>query len=123
MTPYLKGFHLMIDSWCLDQNAEFWQVKLSLSLTPADLTPPTHVHAVPHLEHDVKALLHLFSSASPPVLFVRSIHIQIAAYGFADALEKVMGAPWETSMSYISAMVYRMSPQCVNHQTIMNSPT
>lgn len=86
ITPYLKGFHLTIDSWRSNRNAEGWKVRdSSLSEEDCALQPPLEVRAVPRLRSDVLYLKQLFSATEPPVRYVRSTQINVALYGFGDA--------------------------------------
>jgi hypothetical protein len=84
ITPYVKGYHLTIDSWRPNRDAEGWKILVETSPGPP-LSPPDMVTAVPRFWDDVCALIRLFAADTPPVLMVRSQEIQVAAYGFADA--------------------------------------
>jgi len=92
ITPYVKGYHLTIDSWREDRDEEGWKRREPDSSSSNSLQPPTHVHAVPRFRNDVLALLHLFSAPEPPVRYVRSQQINVACYGFADASGTGFGA-------------------------------
>jgi hypothetical protein len=85
ITPYLKGFHLTIDSWRPDRDKEGWRLPKSQPRSGPYPTPPSEVCAVPRFRSDVLALLSLFSAEVPPLRFVRSKAIHTVVYGFADA--------------------------------------
>jgi hypothetical protein len=84
ITPYVKGFHLTIDSWRHDRDSEGWRI--TGKQPPAEpLTPPAFVQPVPRLRDDLQALTALFGLPVPPLRYVRSTLIREARYGFADA--------------------------------------
>ena len=84
ITPYVKGFHLTIDSWRHDRNSEGWRI--TGKQPPAEpSTPPAFAQPVPRLRDDLQALTALFGLPVPPLRYVRSTLIREARYGFADA--------------------------------------
>jgi len=85
ITPYLKGYHLTIDSWRPDRDLEGWRLPRSQPMTGPYPATPECVHPVPRFRNDVLALLSLFDAEVPPTRYVRSRHIHTVQYGFADA--------------------------------------
>jgi len=87
ITPYVKGFHLTINGWRPDRDAEGWRLLVSErnSVNLETGPPPATVRPVPRLREDVVALRDLFSSDFPPTRYVRSNQIQVTCYSFADA--------------------------------------
>lgn len=85
ITPYLKGYHLTIDSWRPDRDLEGWRLPRSQPMTGPYPATPECVHPVPRFHNDVLALLSLFDAEVPPTRYVRSRHIHTVQYGFADA--------------------------------------
>jgi hypothetical protein len=102
LTPYVKGFHLSIDAWRPDRDAEGWRILTAPSVAPPKdpamntsnmpLVPPPFVTPVPRLKNDLLSLLALFSSPSPPLRYIRSTNIMETKYGFADASRAGFGA-------------------------------
>jgi hypothetical protein len=111
LTPYVKGFHLSIDAWRPDRDADGWRILTTTSIdtpsiAPSDappkdpatntsnmpLVPPPFVTPVPRLKNDLLSLLALFSSPSPPLRYIRSMNIMETKYGFADASRAGFGA-------------------------------
>ena len=104
ITPFLKGFHLTIDSWRPQRDKSGWKMPLQdweeyLEVLQAD-TPaeeftkwydqqhgqaPQVVTAVPRFSQDVFALGELFSVTVPPEITLRSNEIYMVVYGFGDA--------------------------------------
>jgi hypothetical protein len=85
ITPYVKGFHLTIDGWREDRNAEGWKIPNYQRSGGDNQSPPATVSPVPRLSSDVKALLQLFDAAEPPVRWVRGHKITEVVYSFGDA--------------------------------------
>ena len=94
-TPFLKGFYLTLNSWHRCQHHEGWKVvdnrwsfylfgyfekgsisqaELGNSLA-ANQDPARRVIAVPRLIEDLKALMAMFKSVSPPMARSRSRRI------------------------------------------------
>jgi len=94
ITPYVKGYHLTIDSWRPNRDEEGWRVELR-STSSEVLKPPEHVKPVPRFRNDLLALTTLFEPETPPLRYVRSNRIVTAKYGFADA----SGAGFGSTMS------------------------
>ena len=96
-TPFLKGFYLTLNSWRRCRDYEGWkvagnrwssylfgrsekgsisQVELDNSLTAnRDPDAPQRVIAAPRLIEDLKALMAMFKSDSPPMVRLRSRRI------------------------------------------------
>jgi hypothetical protein len=93
ITPFLKGFHLTLDSWRPGRDSEGWKLAnydpdaaAYAQLIDSSLPqPPSSVSAVPRLASDLAALSSLFAPPHPPIRFVRATHTQVALYGFGDA--------------------------------------
>jgi hypothetical protein len=62
-----------------------------------EVNRPTHVHPVPCYSQDLNVLHALFSSADPPLRFVRQRKIVTAIYGFVDASSSGFGSSFSTS--------------------------
>ena len=97
ITPYLKGYHLTIDSWRHDRDQAGWRLPKSQPLKGDYPAAPTQVFPVPRLLEDVRALLSLFDSPVPPTRFVRAKFIKTAIYGYADASESGFGSTLGTA--------------------------
>jgi hypothetical protein len=87
ITPYVKGFHLTIDGWRPDCDAEGWRLPKQprRDMTENIREAPATVTPVPRFRGDIVALLQMFSPLHPPVRYVRSKQIRVASYSFADA--------------------------------------
>ena len=114
MVPYLKGFHLTIESWrpgsrrrrvearpgderedkedweeddWRHERDELygWEVDKGRDDLPDDYHGPDKVVAVPRLVHDLACLEKLTEPEEPPRQVVRSKHILVALYGAGDA--------------------------------------
>ncbi|KAL7559822.1 hypothetical protein ACA910_003985 [Epithemia clementina (nom. ined.)] len=112
MTPYLKGLHLILESWRLDRDEDGWR------MTPMEFatfihehrhewtgnchegkseeqaTPPCQVAPVPRLKGDIEALSQLTEAENPPRVLVRLRQTAIAAMMFGAA----SGAGFGTSL-------------------------
>jgi hypothetical protein len=122
MKPYLKGFHLSLESWREGRDAEGWKlssvrcdaeidessemdaVKLDLLLrsgSPEEAGERNRgplsglTKAVPRFLDDLKALLTLAEGLEPAVRRVRSGECRMAVYGFGDASAAGFGATIE----------------------------
>jgi hypothetical protein len=95
-----KGFHLTLDSWRANRDADGWCISPSAmdrSELWEDTLPewcdsdtqslaPKFAFPAPRLWDDLRCLLLLlFSPASPPTHTLSSSHILVALYGFGDA--------------------------------------
>lgn len=103
MTPYLNGLHMTIDGWRTNRDSEGWKLPKPRSwafpadpetLLPPEDTPdaPSVVEAKPRLFDDVRALLSLCSSSSPPFRRMRPSRTATLLYGFVDASGPAFGA-------------------------------
>jgi hypothetical protein len=84
ITPYMKGFHLTIDSWRSGQTRDGWLKKYIEEGSSSDdervieqddddmLSAPATVWVVPRFLEDLRCLEALFSSDQPPKCYVRS---------------------------------------------------
>mmetsp|Transcript_21443 Transcript_21443/g.30696 ORF Transcript_21443/g.30696 Transcript_21443/m.30696 type:complete len:502 (+) Transcript_21443:2685-4190(+) len=99
LVPYLKGFHLTLDSWRPGRDSDGWRLTLAeMRATRAsneegeledeffsNKKAPEFVSPSARLPDDISVLLQLTSADSPPKRFVRSKLIATACYGFGDA--------------------------------------
>jgi hypothetical protein len=122
MKPYLKGFHLSLETWRGGRDEEGWKVdarkseenvevaledvgdemdaiKLGLLTqsgengTEIGQGPPAgRTTAVPRFKRDLEALLHLAGDANPAVRRIRSGRTKMVVYGFGDASAAGFGA-------------------------------
>ena len=118
MKPYLKGFHLLLETWRGGRDEEGWKIRSRPRLGEEDDVPdreevevevdegdivsgstagPTSgiTMAVPRLQADLEAILFLAESDTPRVRVVRSSKIATAFYGFGDASSDGFGATIE----------------------------
>jgi len=120
MKPYLKGFHLSLETWRGGRDTKGWKIKvptpaqeaeihLELQEDEHDLTDEEKVAAgvsgpgpesgitmaVPCFRNDLKAILAMAESDSPIPRVVRSSKTLIAYYGFGDASSNGFGATIE----------------------------
>ena len=120
MNPYLKGFHLTMESFRPGRDEMGWKLskrgwadvlsgemgheitkdRLHQAIrdhkdkfTPKD--PPKRVKVVPRMLGDLRALWLLFRLRNPPLRLVRGKCVSEAIYGFGDASGKGFGASWE----------------------------
>jgi hypothetical protein len=90
ITPYLKGMHLTLDGWRSNRDEEMWKFSSDLwdtlkeDLPPLN-GPPTDLEPAPRLASDVKCLLHLLDSPTPPTRMIRCTQRLVVIYGFVDA--------------------------------------
>jgi hypothetical protein len=106
LTPFLKGMHLTLDSWRPNRTQEGWpQPSFSAEQgywddaigqwVCCEVTsdkPPVSVSPVPCLLSDLQCLARLFTPEVPPIRYIRSTKMQVAAYGFVDASGAGFGA-------------------------------
>ena len=122
MKPYLKGFHLSMETWRGGRDAEGWKLPAgaSAALDEADMedsdewegvsvvegqvaetvTPPSGpvsgiTQSVPRFERDLEALLELSKGDKPIPRVVRGKVLLVARYGFGDASSGGFGASVE----------------------------
>ncbi len=95
ITPYLKGIHLMLDSWRPWRKDDGWKMSLSeirralqekgvdeaVSSRSGGKAPP-NVKWIPRLVEDIQALKHLFHPLNPPKRLVRpSMNAEVRCFG------------------------------------------
>ena len=112
ITPFLKGWHLTLDSWrpCRDREGYkmnyiqwrdlmFHSMKGLEHMAPRDMddfldemylhmkdaSAPKRVSPVPRFHDDMSALRKIFDRDDPPKVPVRSLNISHVFYGFGDA--------------------------------------
>ena len=122
MKPYLKGFHLSLESWRGGRDAEGWKLSserldaeveefsemdaVKLDLMTRAGSPEEEgdrnrgplsglTRAVPRFRDDLKALLKLSEGLEPAVRRVRGGECRTAVYGFGDASAAGFGATIE----------------------------
>jgi len=98
--PFLKGMHQTLDSWRPNRDVDGWVHTARLEsegywdaatdrwvsyTTVEAAAPPLTVTPVPRLQTDISSLQRLLSATTPPVRYLRSSKVQVAAYGFVDA--------------------------------------
>eukprot|EP00957_Ditylum_brightwellii_P087825 6688368-Ditylum_brightwellii.AAC.1 len=97
ITPYLKGVHLMLESWRPNRDVDGWKFSKKQwleILEEADWNTyeesgtqnaPDYVKAVPRLGSDLEALHTLSKSETPSHCLVRGVSVNHTLYGFVDA--------------------------------------
>lgn len=136
LTPYLKGIHLSLDSWRPWRRQDGWKMTISeiraaLEEKDEDLQitavpggkPPLRVKAVPRMRDDVRALLQLTSSATPPRRLIRPVKRATMAYAFADASGSGFGGSFLVGdeIRYISGQwIEEVSSQSSNFRELSN---
>jgi hypothetical protein len=120
LVPFLKGIHLMLDSWQSGRKDDGWKMtpkewrlwtlhqadgeedQEELAYLIAHKGAPKTVRPVPRLAGDMRALMLLLSGKEPPVVTLRAKFIYMVKYGFGDALGKGFGATFalKTGVSY-----------------------
>ena len=118
LVPFMKGVHHTIESWRRGRTADGWkfsrddwrvflgdisQVKsefeviMNAYLAEGDSDAPIKVKGVGRLERDLKSMLAIMESLSPPLRLVRGPGLAYVLYGFGDASGSGFGSSWETS--------------------------
>ena len=113
MKPYLKGFHLTLETWRGGRDAEGWKrgkrhasdddqdwdLDIGWSKAALDIAGQApesgKTFAVPRFRTDLEALAVLMASSIPAVIRIRSRSITSAIYGFGDASSAGFGATIE----------------------------
>ena len=118
MKPYLKGFHLSLETWRGGRDEEGWKLSprprfgedgdvpdrdvVEMEMDEGDIAvestagPASGITmAVPRFQSDLEAILFLAESNTPRVRVVRSTKIVTAFYGFGDASSDGFGATIE----------------------------
>jgi hypothetical protein len=85
ITVFLKGFHLTLDGWRGNREADLWKLPRDEWEDTAPTDAPPLVAAAPRLVDDVYCLTQLFSSTVAPIRPIRCVHQRVAIYGFVDA--------------------------------------
>jgi hypothetical protein len=125
MVPYLKGIHLMIDSWWQNQDKDGWKntstVKAKCEM-PEQEKPPWFVCTVPRLRQDLEVLLNFTSSEKPPKVPVRPTGAAVCLYMFGDALGTRLGghSGWPGKAPCTQPMVHGHKTPQTNHQISEN---
>jgi hypothetical protein len=109
ITPFLKGLHLTIDSWCPMRDDDGWkfshkeirawlEFKLDDGMSEEAIYEllnsgaPSSVRPVPRLFDDLKFLTQFFEPESPPKVTIRATRVLYVVYGFGDASGKGFGS-------------------------------
>jgi hypothetical protein len=115
MVPYLKGFHLTIETWRGGRDAKGWKLsagdedsleelededaarvhhRIGMKQGDAGLYVPTDgfTAPVPHFKDNLAALIQLANFKLPPLRVVRPSQVVQVFYGFGDASGKQFGA-------------------------------
>jgi len=116
-TPYLKGLHLTINSWCLGRLSDGWKDMGSyeLELSLADQHPPQEVRGVPRLLPDLQALSTLFQPSIPPRQVVRGSTVAVVLYGYANASRSGSGSCFATPQGL--RIRYGLWGRVISHQS------
>jgi hypothetical protein len=139
MKPYLKGFHLSLEMWRGDRDAEGWKIKDKSTRDPDDeeddeeailaglgthVGPPSGITcAVPRFRSDLEAILVLAASPTPLKRVVRSKKMLTAYYGFGDASSDGFGATVERAKGLqgrYGLWGSNESEQSSNHRELLN---
>ena len=147
INPFLKGWHLTLDSWRPMRNEEGYKIKrdewydLVLNningldhLAPHDDNKvlsdihqeidmkgaPKRVKPVPHFESDMHALCSFFDRDEPPKVPVRSNKIKHVYYGFGDASGNGMEVQFVRRMVFLSVLVFGVRVSKTNRQIFRN---
>jgi hypothetical protein len=115
--PFMKGIHHTLESWRRGRDADGWKFsqddwRLFLSevsevksefnqmkmeyLSKGEKDAPPRVKAVNRLERDLKSLLNIMVSDTPPLRLVRGNQLAYVLYGFGDASGAGFGSSWES---------------------------
>ena len=147
MKPYLKGFHLSLETWRGGRDEEGWKIRTKLEATTSDDLPfrdevemevdegdiavaetrtgPESgiTMAVPRFKTDLEALLRLSSADTPRIRLVRSTQICTALYGFGDASSDGFGATIERKEGVVGRYglwAADTSSQSSNYRELLN---
>jgi hypothetical protein len=94
MVPYLKGIHLMLDSWRPNRDDDGWRnmstVEPSCEGEERE-KPPRFVNIVPRLRPDVEVLMRFTRTEKPPRVPVRPTGSTVCMYMFGDASGSGLG--------------------------------
>jgi hypothetical protein len=116
LTPYLKGFHLNLDSWRPGRDAEGWKDKRFvgeegfwdeseqswISWDSAPRKAPTWLQPAPRYINDLQALSNLLAGDLHPLHYLCQNKIHVALYGFVDASGQGIGS----SFGYNEGVAY-----------------
>jgi hypothetical protein len=104
IAPYLKGFHLTLDSWREGRDDDGWKIPgwHPEELPSAAPNAPDTVLPVPRLADDLNALAVLFTPDTPPRRAIRSQAVTTCIYGFADASGAGFGSSLQLPTGSIS---------------------
>jgi hypothetical protein len=117
MVPFLKGIHLLLDSWRVNRNSDGWkftnsEMKAAMedgrftmpeTKLPADLPKRVFEKDAPRIRDDIEALMRLTESPEPPRRLIRSSRVALVRYGFGDA----SGAGFGSSLLIGTELFYR----------------
>jgi hypothetical protein len=139
LRPYLKGYHLTLDSWRANRKEDGWRMSSkewdhfleSISDDEereavrclGDASHPARVQAAPRLKGDVKAMMKLTSAENPTEASVRARRVYQVIYGFGDASGKGFGDSFlsEDGISiHIGVWTYDESKKSSNYREFRN---
>lgn len=102
MVPFIKGFHLTLDSWRPNRDTDGWRLtqaeirmKFGLEEYVTSRSAPEFVNPAPRLRDDLNTLMSMVESPLPPKRFIRSKRIAVVHYGFGDASGSGFGSVME----------------------------
>ena len=147
MKPYLKGFHLSLETWRGNRDEDGWKIgvrprgnesedlperdEIEADMDECELVVETSgpgptlgiTMAVPRFQADLEAILTLAESDTPRVRVVRSVKICTAFYGFGDASSDGFGATIERKGGIIGRYglwAQDTSEQSSNYRELLN---
>jgi hypothetical protein len=139
VTPFLKGWHLTIDSWRANRQVDGWKMSSKdwaaylgsiedddLRDEVADLGSkdhPVRVSAAPRLQNDVKVLQRMFTSPTSTELCVRSSRVLQVIYGMGDASGEGFGDSFLTKAGvsiHTGTWTYDIQNQSSNFREFRN---
>ena len=149
MKPYLKGFHLSLETWRGGRDEEGWKIRMTSKTAESDDLPSRDeiemeadegdlaasesdpkagpesgiTMAVPRFQTDLEALLLLTESDTPRIRVVRNTRIYTALYGFGDASSDGFGATIERKSGVVGRYglwATDISSQSSNFRELLN---
>ena len=139
MNPFLKGFHLTLDSWRPNRKENGWKMSPAewsaylfgiedpeLRKTLEDLGNlghPARVKPVVRLESDIRALRYFFKSSTPTEITIRGDRFYKVCYAFGDASGTGFGDSFlsEDGLSYQQGVwLEKDASQSSNYRELKN---
>ena len=118
LVPFMKGVHHTLESWRRGRTADGWkftrddwrvflsdisqvkseyEVLMNEYLAEGEKDAPTRVKGVKRLERDLRSMLDIMKSNTPPLRLIRGPGLAYVLYGFGDASGAGFGSSWESS--------------------------